>query len=719
MFAHRVQNKNGKGLLSRLTQDQSVKFDVIFAGLTILVILLMLVVWYTHRNNSTAIFDLTADLIAQVNKTIIQKTSSYLIAAPTMTELSSRVSVDAVNSIIENPELDQIMIEVLRLHPQLSAFFVGNSQGDFLMHSKLADGVIRTKKLNGATKIARMTYFTNAKTREISRPAQEIEDSYDPRKRSWYGGALAERNRFWSDVYIFHTDKVPGITASYPVVNKHGEVEAVFGLDITIAELSEFLSYQQVGQSGVVYIVNKKNEVVAFPDPTIPVVQEAGEFRMRLVDELKSLALQESYRYFRTHKTNDFVIEHNGIRYISSYRPFPQTSARRDWTVAIVVPEDDFIGSIKMTNRLLLFTSFVILTAAMIFAFILVQLKRTLNIQKRFIRDTFGRYLSDDVVDCILESPQGLKLGGEKRKLTIMMTDLRGFTALGEWLPPETVVGMINLYLEVMTDVILKHCGTIDEFIGDAILVIFGAPVAREDDAERAVACALDMQLAMKTVNERNRQNGFPEIEMGIGINTGQLVVGNIGCKKRIKYGVVGKDVNLTSRIESYTVGGQIFVSEATVAACGKEFLQFRNQFEIMPKGVQQPLTIYEINGILGKYQKSLDESDVLPWLKCDPSLAIKFILFDGKHASDEEYVGSICALTKRQLAICSTHDVAPFSNLKITLFDTADRVVTTELYGKVVTGEESDVAAFIVHLTSIPESARTLLDTCNLKANT
>jgi len=109
----------------------------------------------------------------------------------------------------------------------------------------------------------------------------------------------------------------------------------------------------------------------------------------------------------------------------------------------------------------------------------------------RLIRKTFGQYLSDDIVNAILESPEGAALGGEKRFVTIMMTDLRGFTAIGERLPAEDVVGIINIYLETMTEIVLKYQGTIDEFIGDAIFVIFGAPILRDNDAKRAVACAV------------------------------------------------------------------------------------------------------------------------------------------------------------------------------------------------------------------------------------
>ncbi|MGD0282274.1 MAG: adenylate/guanylate cyclase domain-containing protein [Dissulfurispiraceae bacterium] len=237
----------------------------------------------------------------------------------------------------------------------------------------------------------------------------------------------------------------------------------------------------------------------------------------------------------------------------------------------------------------------------------LKELNEALDVRNRLIRDTFGRYLSDEIVENILETPAGLKLGGEKRETTILMSDLRGFTSIAERLSPEDVVAMINIYLEIMTGIILKYNGTIDEFIGDAILVIFGAPLQRDDDTIRAVACAVEMQTAMEEVNRRNRESGFPEVVMGIGINTGSVIVGNIGSRKRTKYAVVGRNVNLTSRIESCTVGGQILASQSTIEACG-EILRIDNTIEVMPKGLQKPITIYEVGGIGGNYNLFLPE---------------------------------------------------------------------------------------------------------------
>ena len=217
-----------------------------------------------------------------------------------------------------------------------------------------------------------------------------------------------------------------------------------------------------------------------------------------------------------------------------------------------------------------------------------------LEVRNQFIQRVFGRYLSEEIVDSLLESPEALQVGGEKRSITILMSDLRGFSTLSEQLQPEQVVTLLNNYLGAMTDIIVAHDGTIDEFIGDAILVFFGAPIVRANDCQRAVACALEMQRAMGDVNAWNRENGLPEIGMGIAINAGDVVVGNIGSMKRAKYAAVGAQVNLTSRIQSHAAIGEIVVTESVLpAAAGKAEVVARET--VTPKGVRDPVAIFRI----------------------------------------------------------------------------------------------------------------------------
>lgn len=163
------------------------------------------------------------------------------------------------------------------------------------------------------------------------------------------------------------------------------------------------------------------------------------------------------------------------------------------------------------------------------------------------------------------------------------------------------VVKILNFYLEYMADAIAKERGTIDEFMGDGILVLFGAPISRVDDAEGAVACAVAMQQAMIPVNKQMKEWKLRPLEMGIGINTAEVVVGNIGSEKRTKYGIVGSQVNLTYPIESYTTGGQVLISEETFKDAG-DIVVIDEQKKVQPKGVKEPICIYDVDGLGGGY---------------------------------------------------------------------------------------------------------------------
>ena len=331
--------------------------------------------------------------------------------------------------------------------------------------------------------------------------------------------------------------------------------------------------------------------------------------------------------------------------------------------------------------------------------------------RSRFIRQTFGRYLSDDIVESILETPEGLNLGGEERKVTIMMTDIRGFTSLAERLPPENVISMLNIYLEAMTDVILKHKGTIDEFIGDAILVIFGAPLAYGADAKRAVACAVEMQLAMEKVNGRFREAGFPEIGMGIGLRTGEVVVGNIGSSKRSKYGVVGHNVNLASRIESFTVAGQILACEGTLQECGP-ILRIDAEMDVVPKGVDKPITIYEIGGIGGDYKSFLPEKQALELTELDGSLSVEFWVIAQKDAGTEAHPGEVIAVSLSGARLRSEGLLPGLKeNLKLTFRDRSGTPLSDAIYAKVSEHSSKKPPTFVVHFTSVSPATESFLE--------
>ncbi len=316
------------------------------------------------------------------------------------------------------------------------------------------------------------------------------------------------------------------------------------------------------------------------------------------------------------------------------------------------------------------------------------------------VRRAFGRYVSEEVAASILQSPDGLDLGGEEREVTILMSDLRGFTALAARLPPHDVIGFLNLYLEAMVDVISRYEGTIDEIIGDAILVIFGAPVSCNDHAAKAVACGLAMQLAMEEVNRRLAEKGAPELEMGIGVHTGRVVVGNIGSLRRTKYAAVGSNVNLAGRIESFTTGGQLLISESTREKV-KSPLQIEGEFRVEPKGARGSLQLYEVYSIGEPFNLSLpSRSEVLYPL---PSpLPIRFTVLEEKFLGRTVHEGRLVALSPSEAGIASELSFTPLSNLKIELKPVAGANPGGEIYAKVIDAAAGASAQTRIRFTSL-----------------
>jgi class 3 adenylate cyclase/phosphoribosyl 1,2-cyclic phosphodiesterase len=328
------------------------------------------------------------------------------------------------------------------------------------------------------------------------------------------------------------------------------------------------------------------------------------------------------------------------------------------------------------------------------------RLAQDLELRNRFIRNAFGRYLSDEIVEGLLESPEGLKLGGESRRVTMLMSDLRGFTAVSERLGPEQVVRMLNIHLGAMADIIMRYQGTIDEFVGDAILALFGAPVSRDDDAARAVACAVAMQNAMGDVNRTLAAEGMPAIEMGVAVHTGEVVVGNIGSQKRAKYGIVGPPVNITGRIESYTVGGQVLVSEDTVREVGGA-VRVGERIHIKAKGSAEPVTVFDLAGIGGGYDVFLPRrEDALRAIARE--VPIRFWILEGKRVGDDVFEGSFVQLSASGAqARCAT-PLRALSNLKIEVRDEAGQPVGGDVYAKVVEAD-GDGALVRLRFTSVP----------------
>jgi adenylate cyclase len=209
-------------------------------------------------------------------------------------------------------------------------------------------------------------------------------------------------------------------------------------------------------------------------------------------------------------------------------------------------------------------------------------------------RANYSRFMPEYVVRQMLENPESFKLGGVNQTITVLFADIRGFTRISEHAPPEEVVRLLNRYFTQMTEIIFQHGGTLDKYIGDELMALFGAPTAGPDDASNAVATAVAMQKRMAKINEELRAEGLPEIQVGIGLHTGEATVGYIGSERRSEYTAIGDTVNLGSRLQSNAKGGQILLSEATAHAARSPY-SFQPRRAITVKNREQPVALFEV----------------------------------------------------------------------------------------------------------------------------
>jgi len=236
--------------------------------------------------------------------------------------------------------------------------------------------------------------------------------------------------------------------------------------------------------------------------------------------------------------------------------------------------------------------------AALLAAFGVALAHRVVFAEKdrRLAQEAMDRYLSPAVGRWVLADPRRLSLGGEVREMTVLFTDLRQFTTLSHTLPPETLVGLLNRYRAIMSDVVFAHDGVIVQFAGDAIEAFWNAPMAQPDHACRACQAALDMAAALRAIRPEFEARGWPHVELGIGINTGRMIVGNFGSRRRLEYAVVGDPVNVAARLEGLTklYGVDVIAGDDTRAGAGDPFA-WRFLDLVAVKGRPAPIRVWDL----------------------------------------------------------------------------------------------------------------------------
>ena len=284
----------------------------------------------------------------------------------------------------------------------------------------------------------------------------------------------------------------------------------------------------------------------------------------------------------------------------------------------------------------------------------------------------------------VIEESIGFQVGGQNKEVTILFSDLRGFSVLSEGYSAREVVEMLNRYFTHMCEIIYRHGGTVDKFIGDSIMALFGAPMSRPNDIERAVCCAAEMQIRMDTYNKENEVLGLPKLYMGIGMNTGEVAAGKIGSDLHSEYTVIGNEVNLTSRIEAYTLRGQILFSEKTYSGV-KDLVTVGDPIFVPVKGQRKPVALYELLAIGEPYNLKVPGRDARRSLRVNTEIPFKYQLVEGKVALPTEYDGHIRNISPDGMYAKTMDEVEPYCNMIFKIDAKVLNIETEEIYGKVV----------------------------------
>lgn len=290
---------------------------------------------------------------------------------------------------------------------------------------------------------------------------------------------------------------------------------------------------------------------------------------------------------------------------------------------------------------------------------------------------------------CGVEDESNAENSFVRREVTILLADLRGFTSITATLPAGTVIAMLNRCLGKMNEIVARHRGVIDKFMGDSIMVLFGVPVEHPDDVKRALACAVEMQLAMDELNSHDRPNGIPELYMGIGINSGSVMAGKFGSNFYSEFTVIGDEVNLASRIEAFTLRGQILISEKTFELC-RDYANVSDAMEVYVKGKAQPVKMRELYAI-PSLNLEVPRKEVRRSHRMEVKLPCSFNLIQSKIVLPKTYIATIRDIGYHGVLLETDYPLNTLDDIKLEIDLPLIDFKATDIYAKVVKIKNAD----------------------------
>jgi adenylate cyclase len=613
-----------------------------------------LVAFTNYTESRSGILDTARELIAHSAEIAEQSIEQLIGRARIISQATASLPKSFYNH--QYPvELQTFLSQALEHDPEIYGVFVGFPNGAFVQAINLIDSNGKHRSFKGvpdhAVRAIRAIgpatgniprkqiwrYFDQAGTEvPADRDHTEALSSYDPRKRPWFASAIENDKTMLSKVYVFSSLKQPGVTISTPVRNLRG---AVVGIDLPLTDIAELTKRISPGNNGVVAIVDTDGDMVAYPDPT-KIIKHRTDNQALEINNIANIAdnrLQAAATKAARSGQTDISFTVDNKDYIAFFKTVGQAAASSNWQIISIASVDDFTARlVNGLERSILFAAIILLIAVGGIAILanwisapVIELCKmadritALNLsdsdsvsspfdeirrlhqsmgRMRGALDTFLRYVPRELVRNLIVAGQAASVGGSKREVTLLFTDIEGFTSLTERMTSEQVLSQTSMYFEQMSFAIQANRGTIDKFIGDAIMAMWNAPADDELHVDNACRGALTAYHVSEDLNADLSAKGLPVMRTRFGLHTGVALVGNMGARDRLQYTCLGSNVNLAARIEGINkyFGTQVLVSGAVRKKASSDFL-FRRVDIVEAKGTTVPLTIFELMGERGK----------------------------------------------------------------------------------------------------------------------
>lgn len=615
--------------------------------LTLLILLsagLIILVSYLGGRQSTQF--LIDTLMEDKAYRFTDKATQFFTEARTLAG-DAREGTDKLNVFAQRKQVEEELKSVFEHQPYFSnVYMIRNGRALVALHQAIPS----PRKEN-------LLEEMDDKTAEAEKAALEITFEEKPLANA---AALPWAQRLYADgkkltpLHRTFVTGAPGYTYCSAQSPAAGILAGGVCIDITLGDLALYIASVKVGETGKAFIADKDMNILAAPqanrDSAIYLKDNTDKIALKNITQFENAEIKAAYtamtkklkklqknkKWLKTKKPFYFDFKIDGSRFVGLFAPFPAYTGL-DWQTGVIIPEDEFFYFVRRNTRIVMAASAVLIIMAMVLGYIfsrrlsrpLSELSSEMDKIQRFELDSdktivssitdvqnmvvsfykmrqglrsFGKFVPADIVRKLIEQEGDAHLQGEKRELTIHFSDIEGFTTVSESLKPEELVELLAEYLGEMSRIIAEEKGTVDKYIGDAVMAFWGAPQPVENHASYAARAALRCQARLVELEEKWHKEGKPIFRARIGLNTGEIIVGNMGSAERLNYTVIGDAVNLASRLEGINkyYGTRIMLGESTQKLVANEFVTRLLDF-VAVKGKNEAVRIYELVGEKGK----------------------------------------------------------------------------------------------------------------------